>query len=51
VLTTQIGLVSKTVADPAMAPAIIDSTVVSLFEARPVLIAALSKAPRVHSYQ
>jgi len=51
VLTTQIGFVSRTVAEPAMAPAIIDSTVVSLFEARPALTAAFSKAARVHSYQ
>lgn len=51
VLTTQMGLVIKTVALPAMAPAIIDSTVVSFLEARPVRIAAFSKADRVHSYQ
>ena len=39
-----------TVADPAMAPAIIDSIVVSFLEARPALTAARSKAARVHSY-
>ena len=39
-----------TVALPAMAPAIIDSTVVSFFEARPALTAARSKKARVHSY-
>ena len=50
VLTTQIGLVMSTVALPASAPAIIDSTVVSLREARPDLRAARSKAARVHSY-
>lgn len=50
VLTTQIGLVIRTVALPARAPAIIDSMVVSLFEARPALRAARSKPARVHSY-
>ena len=50
VLTTQIGFVMRTVALPARAPAIIDSTVVSLFVARPALIAARSKLARVHSY-
>lgn len=51
VLTTQMGFVSKTVADPAMAPAIIVSTVVSFLEARLAFTAAFSKAARVHSYQ
>lgn len=51
VLMTQIGLVISTVALPAIAPAIIDSTVVSFFEARPPLMAAFSKAERVNSYQ
>src|ERR1700693_2232753 len=51
VLTTQIGFVSRTVADPAIAPAIIDSIVVSLFEARPAFTAAFSNPARVHSYQ
>lgn len=50
VLTTQMGLVMRTVALPAMAPAIIDSMVVSFFEARPDLMAAFSKPARVHSY-
>ena len=50
VLTTQIGFVMSTVALPAMAPAIIDSTVVSLEKARADLIAARSKKERVHSY-
>ncbi len=50
VLTTQIGFVSSTVALPARAPAIMDSTVVSFLEARPARIAARSKAARVHSY-
>lgn len=50
VLTTQIGLVIRTVAEPAMAPAIIDSTVVSFLEARELFIAARSKKARVHSY-
>lgn len=50
VLTTQMGFVIKTVALPAMAPAIMDSTVVSLEEARPALRAAFSKKERVHSY-
>lgn len=50
VFTTQMGLVIRTVALPARAPASIDSTVVSLEEARPALMAARSKAARVHSY-
>lgn len=50
VLTTQMGLVISTVALPARAPASMDSTVVSLEEARPALMAARSKAARVHSY-
>ena len=51
VFTTQMGLVTNTVILPAIAPAIIDSTAVSLFEARPAFSAAFSNAPRVHSYQ
>ena len=50
VLTTQIGFVMRTVAEPAMAPAIMDSIVVSFFEARPAFRAARSKKARVHSY-
>ena len=50
VLTTQIGFVMSTVADPAMAPAIMDSSVVRLLLARDVRIAARSKKERVHSY-
>ena len=50
VLTTQIGFVISTVADPAMAPAIMDSRVVSFSLARPALRAARSKVERVHSY-
>lgn len=50
VLTTQMGLVRSTVAEPAMAPAIMDSAVVSFIEARPALRAAFSKKERVHSY-
>ncbi len=50
VLTTQIGLVISTVALPAMAPAIMDSIVVSFLEAREERIAARSKKARVHSY-
>lgn len=50
VLTTQMGFVSSTVAEPAMAPAIIDSMVVSFMLARPDLRAAFSKKERVHSY-
>src|ERR1700761_4453875 len=51
VLITQMGLVSKTVAEPAMAPAIMLSTVVSFLLARPAVMAAFSKNARVHSYQ
>jgi len=51
VFMTQIGLVIITVALPAIAPATMDSKVVSFFEARPALIAAFSNADRVHSYQ
>ena len=43
--------VMMTVADPAMAPAIIDSTVERRFDARPALAAADSKKARVHSNQ
>jgi hypothetical protein len=50
VLTTQMGFVMRTVALPARAPAIMDSSVVSLDEARPALSAAFSKKERVHSY-
>lgn len=50
VLTTQIGLVIRTVAEPARAPAAMDSRVVSLERERPDLVAAFSKAARDHSY-
>ena len=50
VFTTQIGFVMRTVALPARAPAIIDSIVVSFFEARPDFSAAFSKKALVHSY-
>lgn len=50
VLTTQIGLVKSTVAEPANAPAAIDSIVVSLFDGRPAVTAARSKNARDHSY-
>ena len=50
VFTTQIGFVIRTVALPARAPAIMDSTVVSLDVARDDFIAARSKNARVHSY-
>lgn len=50
VLMTQMGLVIRTVALPAMAPAIMDSTVVSFCEARPDRRAAREKRARVHSY-
>ena len=50
VLMTQIGFVMSTVALPARAPAIMDSTVVSRLETRPARMAARSKAARVHSY-
>lgn len=49
VFTTQIGFVMRTVALPAMAPAIMDSRVVSFWEAR-VRRAAREKKARVHSY-
>lgn len=45
------GFVMRTVAEPAMAPAIMDSMVVSLEEAREDFMAARSKNERVHSYQ
>lgn len=51
VLTTQIGFVNSTVADPASAPAIMLSRVVRFLLARPALMAAFSNAARVHSYQ
>ena len=50
VLTTQIGFVMRTVAEPAIAPARMDSTVVNFEEAREDFIAARSKKARVHSY-
>lgn len=50
VFTTQMGFVRITVALPAMAPAIIDSTVVSFLDGRPEVMAALSKPDLVHSY-
>lgn len=50
VLTTHIGFVIKTVALPAIAPAIIDSIVVSFLDARELRTAARSKKARVHSY-
>ena len=50
VLTTQIGLVMRTVAEPARAPASMDSRVVRDLEARPARTAARSKKARVHSY-
>lgn len=50
VLTTQMGLVIRTVALPARAPAIIDSTVVNFEDARPAFRAARSNPARVHSY-
>lgn len=50
VLTTHMGLVMSTVALPAIAPAIMDSIVVSFFEARPAFMAAPSKVARVNSY-
>ena len=51
VLTTQIGLVIRTVALPARAPAMMLSMVVSFFEARPARVAARSNPALVHSYQ
>ena len=50
VLITHIGFVMRTVALPAIAPAIIDSIVVSFLDARELRIAARSKKARVHSY-
>lgn len=50
VLTTHIGFVMRTVALPAIAPAIIDSMVVSFLDVRELRIAARSKKARVHSY-
>ena len=50
VLTTHIGFVMRTVALPAIAPAIIDSIVVSFLDARELRTAARSKKARVHSY-
>lgn len=50
VLTTQMGFVMRTVAEPAIAPARMDSRVVSFLDAREVRIAARSKKARVHSY-
>lgn len=50
VLTTHMGFVMRTVALPAIAPAIIDSIVVSFLDARPAFNAARSKPARVHSY-
>lgn len=50
VLTTQMGFVIRTVALPAMAPAIMDSIVVRFLEARDERTAARSKNARVHSY-
>lgn len=50
VFTTQIGLVMRTVADPATAPASMDSTVVRVLVARPARRAARVKKALVHSY-
>ncbi len=50
VFMTQIGFVIRTVAEPARAPAIMDSMVVSFFEAREERMAARSKKARVRSY-
>lgn len=50
VFTTQMGLVISTVNDPAMAPAVMDSIVVSFLDARPALRAASSKNDLDHSY-
>lgn len=50
VLITQIGLVMRTVAEPARAPQSIDSTVVRDLLARLVRRAARVKRERVHSY-
>ena len=50
VFTTHIGFVIRTVAMPAIAPATMDSIVVSFLDAREVRIAVRSKKERVHSY-
>ena len=50
VLTTQIGFVMRTVAEPARAPQSMDSTVVRDLLARLVRRAARVKRERVHSY-
>lgn len=50
VLTTQIGFVINTVSEPAIAPAVMDSTVVNFLDARPALTAAASKKDLDHSY-
>ena len=50
VLTTQIGFVMRTVAEPARAPQSMDSTVVRDLLARLVCRAARVKRARVHSY-
>lgn len=50
VLTTQMGFVMSTVAEPARAPASMDSRVVSFLEGRAVRMAARSKKARVYSY-
>ena len=50
VLTTQIGFVQRTVAEPARAPASMDSTVVRRREKRPEARARRSKKERDHSY-
>ena len=50
VFITQIGFVISTVALPARAPAIIDSTVVSFCDARWLRRAARENRSRVHSY-
>lgn len=50
VFITQIGFVISTVALPAIAPAIIDSTVVSFCDARRLRRAARENRSRVHSY-
>jgi hypothetical protein len=50
VLTTQIGFVQRTVAEPARAPASIDSMVVRRREERPEARARRSKKERDHSY-
>lgn len=50
VLTTQMGLVMSTVAEPARAPASMDSRVVGFLEGRLLRMAARSKKARVYSY-